>query len=84
MPSRSSAAAMAMLPSVAGEQLPDNLVLKTDMAQFRWLRSAAIAHARLGHFKYFLRQNFCDRIGTVGLPQHPHESSYAYAAKIAH
>jgi hypothetical protein len=41
MPSRSSAAAMAMLPSVAatlpqvGEQLPDNLVFKTYVAQFR-------------------------------------------------
>ena len=41
MLSRSSAAAMAMLPSVAatlphvGEQLPDNLVSKTDVAQVR-------------------------------------------------
>jgi 4-hydroxy-3-methylbut-2-en-1-yl diphosphate synthase IspG/GcpE len=41
MPNRSSAAAMAMLPSVAatlpqvGEQLPNNLVIKTYVAQFR-------------------------------------------------
>jgi hypothetical protein len=41
MPSRSSAAAIAILPSVAatlpqvGEQLPGTVVFKTEVAQFR-------------------------------------------------